>query len=267
VPSARVGDLEIHHERRGAGPPVLAVGGTGGDLRQRPNLLDSPLTERFEVLAYDQRGLGRTTVVPGPYTMAQYAADAAGLLEAVGWARCSVVGVSFGGMVAQELAIGWPHLVDRLVLACTSSGGAGGSSYPLHELGGLPAEERARRSVALSDVRYDEAWQADHPEEAAGLVALAVERAAAGAGEPGREEGARLQLEARRHHDTWDRLGSISAPTLVCAGRHDGIAPVANSEALVERIPDARLEVFEGGHLFLIQDRAAWPAIAAFLTG
>ena len=75
------------------------------------------------------------------------------------------------------------------------------------------------------------------------------------------------QLGARRQHDTYDRLDRITAPTLVAAGRYDGIAPVRNAEALAERIPDARLEVFEGGHLFLVQDPAAYPAVVAFLKG
>ena len=73
------------------------------------------------------------------------------------------------------------------------------------------------------------------------------------------------QLEARSHHDTYDRLGGITAPTLVAAGRHDGIAPVVNSEHLVAAIPGAELQVFEGGHMFLLQDRDAFPAVAAFL--
>lgn len=267
MPTVRVGDLDVAYERIGHGPPVLVIGGTGGDLRQRPGLLDTPLARSFEVLVHDQRGMGRTTVPDGPYTMAQYADDAAGLLAAVGWGRCAVVGISFGGMVAQELAIRHPELVERLVLACTSSGGAGGSSYPLHELASLPDDERDRQQLALSDTRVGLAWQATHPAEAEPLLASVRARREVGGGEAGREKGAGLQLEARAAHDTWDRLGAIAAPTLVCAGRFDGIAPLANSEALVAQIPDARLEVFEGGHLFLLQDRRAWRAIADFLAG
>jgi 3-oxoadipate enol-lactonase len=199
--------------------------------------------------------------------MAQYADDAADLLDAVGWAEAHVLGVSFGGMVAQELALRHPGLVDRLVLACTSSGGAGGASYPLHELEALPADERFAAHLSLSDVRRDEAWQAANPDQVAQLRAFADAQAAVGADDPDLATGRRRQLEARATHDTTTRLGQIASPTLVCAGRHDGIAPVANSEVLAERIPDARLQVFEGGHLFLLQDRQAWPAIIEFLAG
>jgi 3-oxoadipate enol-lactonase len=75
------------------------------------------------------------------------------------------------------------------------------------------------------------------------------------------------QLAARAGHDTSDRLGAITCPTLVCGGRFDGIAPPANSEFLSRSIPGARLEMFDGGHGFFIQDRAAMPAIITFLSG
>jgi 3-oxoadipate enol-lactonase len=128
VPPARIGDLDVHYEVAGEGPPLLFIGGTGGDLRTKPNVFDGPLVRPFTVASYDQRGLGRTTKPDRASTMAEYGADAAGLLDHLGWARAHVVGVSFGGMVAQELAIRHPDRVSRLVLCCTSSGGAGGAS-------------------------------------------------------------------------------------------------------------------------------------------
>jgi 3-oxoadipate enol-lactonase len=253
----------------GAGPRLLFIGGTGGDLRQKPSVLEGPLAKHFELLAYDQRGLGRSGKPARPYTMAEYADDAAGLLDAIGWSACSVIGVSFGGMVAQELALRHPDRVERLVLACTSSGGAGGASYPLHELADLAPEERARRTVALGDRRRDAAWQAANPEAFERIVQFALRRlTSASSGEGNAAEsvaGARRQLEARRHHDTWDRLHAISAPTYLCAGRYDGIAPAENMRAMQQRIPPARLELFDDGQLFLIEDTAAFPSIQAFL--
>jgi 3-oxoadipate enol-lactonase len=252
----------LHAERRGEGPPVLFISGTGGDLRVAPSVLDGPLPKAgFDVLAYDQRGLGRSEVVDEPLTMADFAADAASVIRSAGWSRCHVIGVSFGGMVAQELAIRHPEVVDRLVLCCTSSGGAGGASYPLHELQALPVEVRRRKQLGLSDVRLADA----DDDVVAPYLRVMEEREAVGAGEPGREIGARRQLEARAGHDTFDRLSSITAPTLVCTGRYDGIAPLSNSEVLVERIPDAELDVFDGGHLFLLTDRRAWQRIVEFL--
>jgi 3-oxoadipate enol-lactonase len=264
---ARVRDIDIYYEIHGAGPRLLFIGGSGGDLRQKPGVFDGPLVRDFEVLSYDQRGLGRSGRPAGPYTMADYGEDAAALLDALDWDCCAVMGVSFGGMVAQELAVRHPSRVSRLVLACTSSGGAGLPSYPLHELQTLSEDERALRGLELSDTRCDAAWRAANPQAAARLLGLAAARASAGADDPGRDAGFRLQLEARAGHDTWDRLPALTMPVYVCGGCHDGIAPPPNQHALARRIPNARLELFEGGHLFLVQDRSAFPRIAEFLRG
>ncbi|HEX3793776.1 MAG TPA: alpha/beta fold hydrolase [Acidimicrobiales bacterium] len=267
MPTVEVGPLSLYYERSGEGQPLLFISGTGGDLRHRPNVFQSPLAGLFDLLAYDQRGLGQSSVPEGPWTMADYAADAAGLLQAVGWESALVCGLSFGGMVAQELAIRYPSLVRRLVLCCTSPGGAGGSSYPLHELEMLDADERAEHHIEIMDTRWNARWRARHEQQAKAMVegfkAYLKQNAS---GDMERELGAHLQLEARRTHDTWDRLRGITCPTLVCAGRFDGIAPPANSENLVARIPKAKLVLFDGGHQFLLQDKAAFTAIEEFLV-
>lgn len=258
VPYAEGAGVEIWFERAGEGPRVLVINGTGSDLRVKPNIFDSPLARGLDLVSYDHRDLGRSARVENQPTMADFADDAVAVLDAVGWESGAIVGISFGGMVAQELAIRHPERVARLALLCTSSGGAGGSSYPLHELEGFDDDERARILLAINDTRYDLEWQAEHPEEAAVLIEFVRST---------RTPQSARQLEARRHHDTFDRLGVIDAPTLVAAGRYDGIAPLANSEAIAARIPGARLEVFDGGHAFLVQDRTAFRAVAAFVAG
>jgi 3-oxoadipate enol-lactonase len=266
VPRAAINGVELYYEVGGTGPRLLLISGTGGDLRAPPSVFDGPLARAFEIAAYDQRGLGQSSVPPGPYTMADYADDAAGLLDVLAWEDVLVMGISFGGMVAQEFALRHPRRVRRLVLACTSSGGGGGASYPLHELADLPEDDRTTRHLELADTRYDATWRTAHPEQWQSLVSLLRDRALLGHDEPGRAEGAAAQLDARRRHDTWDRLGQITCPTLVCGGVYDGIAPPANAEHLASAIPAATLQMFEGGHLFLLQDRAAWPAIVSFLS-
>uniref|UniRef100_UPI002FDAC938 alpha/beta fold hydrolase n=1 Tax=Parvibaculum sp. TaxID=2024848 RepID=UPI002FDAC938 len=111
MPFATAGDIEIHYERMGAGPRLLFISGTGSDLRLRPNVLDGPFPKHFDMAAYDQRGLGQTSKPDRPYNMSQYAEDAVNLMDAIGWHSALVVGVSFGGMVAQELALRNPELV------------------------------------------------------------------------------------------------------------------------------------------------------------
>lgn len=265
MPHASINGLDLYFERAGTGPRLLFISGTGGDLRVQPNVFASPLAKRFDLLAYDQRGLGRTSKPDAPYSMAQYADDAAALMDHVGWEDALVIGVSFGGMVAQELVLRHPKTVKRLVLACTSPGGEGGASFPFHEIEHLKGEDRARYLMPISDTRRDAAWAAANAEDYERFVQLAA--ADPYAGEPGRAEGAHRQLEARAKHDTWDRLPAIACPVLIAAGRYDGIALPATQEKMAARIPGAELKWFEGGHLFMIQDRAAYPAIIGFLEG
>lgn len=261
MPIVQANSIQIHYQTGGQGERVLFISGTGGDLRNRPNVFDGPLAAAFEVLAYDQRGLGQTEKPDSDYCMADYADDAAGLLDALGWQRVRVMGVSFGGMVAQELALRHPDRISALVLACTSSGGDGGASYPLDELETLDELTRIERSLALGDTRRDEAWRRANPEKWQSYVALS--RAARRADRD--PTGAARQLAARAGHDTWDRLPELDMPVLLTGGRYDGIAPVANMEALAARIPGAALELYEGGHLFLVQDKAAYPYIIQWL--
>ncbi len=265
MPTARANDLNIYFERAGSGPPLLFISGTGGDLRAKPNVFDGPLPKAFDVLAYDQRGLGRTDKPDIDYTMADYADDAAALMADQGWDQAFVIGVSFGGMVAQEFVLRHPQRVKKLVLACTSPGGASGASFPFHEIEHLKGEARARYLIGISDTRRDEAWASAHPEQYEQFVAMAA-APPPGEGEPGHEMGAHRQLVARAGHDTWDRLPQIACPVMIAAGRYDGIALPATQERMASRIPGATLQFFDGGHLFMIQDRTAIPAMTAFLN-
>ncbi len=268
MPHVRVRDLEIYYEIHGSGPRLFFVGGSGGDLRDKPNVFDGPLTRHFEVLSFDQRGLGRTEIPQGPYSMGDYAEDAAALLQALDFGPSLLMGVSFGGMVAQELLCRHPETATRVVLACTSAGGQAGASYPLHTLQDLSPRDRALRMIEISDTRYDEKWRRQNPDEAARLLEMALERGQShdlGDREREAKRGQRLQLEARSHHDTVSRLVVATMPILLCAGRYDAIAPPVNQHALEAALPNAALEFFEGGHLFMVQDRTAFGKIADFL--
>jgi 3-oxoadipate enol-lactonase len=259
-----VRDIEICFDRVGTGPALLAISGSRGDLRQNPNLLSSPLPKAFDVVAYDQRGLGRTSKPDKPYSMGDYADDAAALMDAVEWERANIVGVSFGGMVALELVLRHPDRVVKLVLCCTSPGGDGGSSYPHHTLQALPADERARRMVSISDTRYNAGWAADNPVRLQELLKNWMDDPFAD--EPGHQTGITRLLEARRRHDTWDRLNRIACSVLICGGRYDGIALPASQQRMASRISGATLRMFEGGHQFLWQDQSAFPEIIVFLA-
>jgi 3-oxoadipate enol-lactonase len=262
VPADQVNGTGLYWERTGSGPRLLYCNGSGTTLEAARPVLDL-LAAEFDLLAWDYRGLGQSAPLTGPYTMADLAADAAGVLDMAGWATCRVLGVSFGGMVAQEFAVTYPERVERLALACTSAGGDGGSSYPLQKLLELPPDERAAAQLKLADSRWDQHWLDTHPADRA-----LAERLAAGGQDrqdPAVAAAYQAQLEARAGHDVWDRLGAITCPALVGYGKYDGIAPPQNSVAIASRIRGAELRGYEGGHGFAFQDPAAFPEFEAFL--
>ena len=262
MPTAHVNGIDICFEHSGEGRRLLFFNGSGATLETAGPLID-PFRARFEVLVHDQRGLGRTQIPPGPYSMKDYATDAIELLDFVGWTSCRVIGISFGGMVAQEFAVTDPGQVERLVLSCTSPGGAGGSSYPLHELRPFDDPVGSERFLPLLDTRFTPQYLAARPADQALASMIAARTTETRSAEELR--GEREQLLARRAHDVADRLSNIRCPTLVAAGRYDGIAPLTNSEAIVSRIPGSQLRVYEGGHLFLAQDPRALSEILEFL--
>jgi 3-oxoadipate enol-lactonase len=265
MPFVRVRDIDVYYEIHGTGPRVLTISGTGGDLRHNPLRGEGLLEQHHEVLMYDQRGLGQTSKPDVPYTMADYADDAAALMDELGWDRAHVVGTSFGGMVAQHVALRHPQRVDRLVLACTSPGGEGGSSFDLLQLEGMDPATRSATWLPLLDTRVDVTTDPPTVPESLRPIVRSLASYGLPSGDPVAEMGAHRQLVARADHDVWDDLPRITAPTLVIGGLYDGQAPPENSKRMASRIPGARLVLCDGGHVFMLQDPTAWPTIVDFL--
>ncbi len=257
--------IDIHLEVRGRSgfPRTLFVNGSGATLSRTGALIDV-FASHLHVACHDQRGLGLTEIPPGSYTMADYAADALAVADHLGWPTFRLVGISFGGMVAQEIAVTAPERIERLALVCTSPGGDGGSSYPLHELVDMDPKDRAKRYRTLLDTRFTDDWLKTYPGDRNLLTMMSTSAVSEKSKETLRGEWE--QLQARCSHDVWDRLHRITCPTLVASGRFDGIAPVENSAALASRIADADLRVYEGGHAFFLQDARALPEIREFLA-
>ena len=256
-------DLDIYFERSTprTNGPLLFIGGTGGDLRNKPNQLDSPLSEHFEIISYDQRGLGQTSKPSGSYSMQQYADDAAHLLDELKIDTIPVMGVSFGGMVAQEFIKRHASRVSKLILACTSSGGDGGSSYPLHTLEELNEEEKLETSIKINDLRITDAWIEQNDDLWQSIKQQAENR---NAYKP-LPRNLLKQLLARKDHNTYGDLDEINIPTFLLGGKYDGIAPKLNMEKMHQKIDNSKLEFYEGGHLFLIQDTNAFQDIINWL--
>jgi pimeloyl-ACP methyl ester carboxylesterase len=239
--------VRIAWESRGSGPPLLLIHGLGYARWGWEPVADR-LAGRFRVLLFDNRGIGESEVPPGPYTAAAMAEDAVQVLDEAGVDRAHVMGTSLGGMVAQELALASPERVDRLVLACTTPGGAGAFPFPqrtlalIAEVPSLAPEVALRRFVenALAD---------DAPEELVGRIY--AHRLAS----PPDPAGWQAQAAAAAGFDALDRIGGIRAPTLVLHGTDDGVVDFRNAALLAERIPDARARPFPGcGHLFFWEE-------------
>tara|TARA_B100001057_G_scaffold500501_1_gene615936 strand:- start:7032 stop:7946 length:915 start_codon:yes stop_codon:yes gene_type:complete len=256
-------DLDIYFERSSPkeNGPILYIGGTGGDLRNKPNQLDSPLTEYFEVISYDQRGLGQTSKPSGAYTMQQYADDAANLLNELELENIPIIGVSFGGMVAQELVKRHPSKASKLVLACTSAGGQGGSSYPLHELEEFEEEDRLEKYIKINDRRISDEWIRNNQDSFNSLKQNTQKRT------PYKPDSYNLlkQLLARKAHNTFEDLKKIDIPVFLMGGKYDGIAPKSNMESMHQEIKKSKLRFYEGGHLFMIQDKKAFKELVEWL--
>ena len=259
----RTDTCELYVRRSGSGPTVLFFNGSGASIASTQFLLDQ-LAESLDLIVLDQRGLGKSSIPPTPWTMADYARDAKHVLEHFGIDQCGVMGMSFGGMVALEFAVTFPETISRLCLWCTSAGGSAGSSYPLHTLGEKDPEERKRISRMLTDERFTDEWLEEHPIEKS-LVTF-IEEADLKPVSTERQVGLDAQLSARAGHDVADRLGLITTPTFIGCGRFDALAPLENSQALHKRIENSTLKVYEGGHMFVVQDKEALPDAISFLN-
>ena len=259
MPFITVNGIQLYYEIKGDGPPLLIISGTGADLRNpRP---ENPTLNGFRVLRYDQRGLGQTASPKVAYTMADYADDAAALLESLEIDRVNVIGISFGGMVAQHLVTRFPHKVNKLVLACTSPGGNNFSSFDLRKIVSS-SKNQIESWLQLLDSRYK------IPEENLPILNMVKDALHTNTRLFPHliTDGLTRQLEARSGHDCVNSLRGIPHQTLIVGGRYDDIAPLKNLLEIHRLIKNSQLQIFEGGHLFLMQDKQAWPAIISFLV-
>src|ERR1700677_1315687 len=125
MPLLRAGEIELDYERRGSGPPLLMIMGMSGTTLHWGEPFLSELAEQFELILYDHRGVGSSSRLQGDLTIAQMADDAAALLAALELDSAHVLGISMGGMIAQELALAHPDRVRTLTIGCSYCGGEG----------------------------------------------------------------------------------------------------------------------------------------------
>jgi 3-oxoadipate enol-lactonase len=234
MPQVTVNDLETHYEIQGEGEPLLLIIGLSFSLLDWGTELPERLAEHYKVILFDNRDAGRTSQSPHPYTLAQMAADAAGLLDALGESKAHVFGVSMGGMIAQHFALNHADKLNQLILGCTMAGGI------CSQMGDFSSLFNGN----LLDLLFTPDFIREHRVELEAFLQTTI---------PLHSKGDALvrQLQAMSGHDTCEQLGKITAPTLVITGDSDRVIPPQNSDILAKNIPGAKRETIENAaHAF-----------------
>ncbi len=237
----KVGDLDIYYETHGRGEALLLVAGLGNDLKswafQTPDF-----AKKYRVVTFDNRGSGNTKAPDSGYSIEMMADDTAGLMDALGIDRAHVLGVSMGGYVAQELALRHPERTKSLVLATTSIGPYTLESSVLRAWAAGALKGVSPRTFFLIMLPF---MFNDMCFEDPAVLQMAVDIIAAHSSMPAHV--LTCQMTACVRHNARGRIGRISVPTLVLAGKEDVFVPMALSEELASSILGARLKVLDGG--------------------
>ena len=249
MPTVAANGLELAYERAGEGPPLVLVHGVLCDSRAwRPQL--AGLAGELTVVAWDEPGAGRSSEPEEPFGLADYADALAGLIESLGLGRAAVGGMSWGGIVVQELYRRRPELVAGLILAGTYAGWAGS----------LPADACAARLASClkqSTMPAEEVVEKWMPSLLSARAPDEVINELASMLSDFRPAGFRLAVRAAAAADTRDLLGRIERPTLLLWGEHDARSPVAVGERMRDAIPGARLSVIaDAGHVSNLEQPA-----------
>jgi pimeloyl-ACP methyl ester carboxylesterase len=240
----------LYYERHGEGEPLLLVTGfTISGAVFEPII--PAYSEHFECILYDNRASGRSQTPPRLTSIPELAADAVRLMDELGIESAHVLGLSMGGMIAQELALRFPERVRGLVLGCTTPGGPRAARPNLLQLAGLgvgiAGAVRLPGRPWLAAALFSPEFRREQPDRVLWLLEHFERHLPS-------PIGANAHWWSSVFHDTVSRLDQIQAPTLVMHGGRDRMNPFPNSRMLAERIPDAELVVVPGvGHAYLLE--------------
>ncbi|MEA2144408.1 MAG: hypothetical protein QOI64_2838 [Solirubrobacteraceae bacterium] len=243
-----VAGSELHFERRGRGAPLLLIQGMGANGTHWGEPFLTELERDFELILYDHRGIGRSAPLQGgAITVASLATDALALLDALGVGETHVLGISMGGMVAQELALAAPERVRTLILGATSCGGTQARATAPEVVQRLTTVALSRDRELMLRTGFELVVSRRHAAEPAHFA----EFVAAAKQFPASVPILLAQKGAADGHDAYARLRALRVPTLVIHGTADELLASINGDLVASLIPGARLELLEGvGHLF-----------------
>ena len=262
MPKANVQGINLYYEVYGSGYPLILIRGLGSNADHWYCQVPA-FSSHYSVVVFDNRGIGRSDIPDAPFTISKMAEDTVFLMDVLGIPKAHILGISMGGMIAQEIALKYGQRVNGLILACTHCGGkqaVQAAPYIIKDLSeSLFAGTQGAAQKAIRCLFSDRTVQQDP-----GIVQRYEE---ASKRFPSAPQVLIHQLKAIQGHDTWRDLVNIQNPTLVLAGKEDVLIPPENSKILAGRIPNARLRVIEGGgHQFLIEQPDAFNnAVLEFL--
>lgn len=251
---AKVNGININYKVQGNGPPLVLIMGFGGECGDW--VLQKCVFKRyFRVVTFDNRGVGKTDKPDEPYSIKTMADDVIGLMDYLG-IRCSnVLGVSMGGMIAQEIAINYPEMVNKLVLVSTTPGKdeKGGHSPEILRAMGLKEDFKDEdiKGVDIGKV-MNSLSSFSYGNSMLKMIAVPfcwIRMKLFGI------DGLRGQFEASIQHSTLSRLDEVKAPTLIIAGAEDKIVPPRFAQVMAQKIPNARLVMMEDGSHTLIAEK------------
>ena len=248
MPKVKVGDINIYYEVYGEGEPFVMIPGMTANVDWF--FLQIPVFSReYRVIAFDNRGSGRSDAPDIPYTFGMMADDLVGLLDDIGIESSHIMGASMGGMIAQEFALHYPDRVISLILACTGFGAAHGvptTDPDIIEARQHPKELPPKEMIMVTlRMCMSNEFIDNNPELIQRLIVKMMEH-------PAPPQGQMRQMQAGMSFDTYERLPEIKAPTLVIHGELDRALPVENGRILASRIPEAELAILEKmGHGFM----------------
>jgi len=254
MPKAKVNDININYKVEGQGEPLVMIMGYSGP-RIGWIFQTRVFKKLYRVITFDNRGVGKTDEPEGPYTIRMMADDTIGLMDYLDIDSAHILGVSMGGMIAQELAINYPDRVKKLVLGCNSAKNVlakdeiGGIAPELQEVMELtdPSDADVLKGFSTLLSLSSNKWYISMLMKY--LIPLRVRIL-------GGIVGLKGQAEACRTHDTLARLHMIEAPTLVITGAADRLILPSSSDVIADQIPNAKLvKVENGSHLFMVEMR------------
>ncbi|MBU1670057.1 MAG: alpha/beta hydrolase [Actinobacteria bacterium] len=257
-----VDDIEVAFRSFGSGFPLVLVIGLGSSMELWDEGFTGRLAERYCVVTFENRGIGGTGRGSEPFTIRRFAADLAGLLDALGLERAHLLGYSMGGYIVQELALTQPDRVAGLVLLATDCGQSGTTSIGPAVLEQLSEARGQMRPERLKRLLFPARWLKDNERALIGAFASYLE----GGPDP---VVVRKQAEAMAAwKGTCPRLSELRAPTLVITGTEDVVITPDNSVVLSEICGASLVRVEGGGHGLLLQyPRELADIVLGFLDG